>query len=62
MQRWSPHKHLEGLRRRKETRGKRGITLEKVSLGIERGKGYKGERSPLILIIQLSAFELVTST
>ena len=33
----------------KETRGKRGITLEEVSLGIERGKGYKRERSPLIL-------------
>jgi len=44
---------MEGLRRREETRGKRGITLEKVSLGIERGKGYKGERSPLFLIIQL---------
>ena len=48
-QRWSPHRHLEGLHRREETRGKRGITLEKVSLGIERGKGYKGERRFLIL-------------
>ena len=42
---------MEGLRRREETCGKRGITQEEVSLGIERGKGYKGERSPLILII-----------
>ena len=42
---------MEGLCRREETRGKIGITQEEVSLGIERGKGYKGERSPLILII-----------
>ena len=33
------------------THGKRGIMQEEVSLGIERGKSYKGERSPLILII-----------
>ena len=62
MQKWSPRRHMEGLRKREETRGKRGITQEDVSLRIERGKGYKGERSPLILIIQLCAFDLVTST
>ena len=42
---------MEELRRREETCGKRGITQEVVSLGIERGKGYKRERSPLIRII-----------
>jgi len=31
------------------THGKRGITQEEVSLGIVRGRGYKIERSPLIL-------------
>ena len=31
------------------TRGKRRITQEELSLGIVRGKGYKIERSPLIL-------------
>ena len=35
----------------KGTRGKRGITQEEVSLGIERGIDYKREKSPLILII-----------
>ena len=51
MQKWSPRRHMEELRRRKGTCGKRGITQEEVSLGIKRGKGYKRERSPLILII-----------
>ena len=41
-----------------QTHGKRGITQEEVSLGIVKGRGYKRERSPLILIIQLCAFEL----
>ena len=50
-QKWSPCRHMERLHRREDTRGKRGITQEEVSLGIERGKGYKRERSPLILII-----------
>ena len=56
MQKWSPHRHMEGLCRREKTRGKREITQEEVSLGIERGKGYKRERSLLNLIIQLCAF------
>ena len=30
------------------THGKKGITQEKVSLGIVRGKGYKIKRNPLI--------------
>lgn len=47
---------MERLRRREGTCGKRGTTQEEVSLGIERGEGYKGERRPLILIIQLCAF------
>ena len=42
-----------GATQEEETRGKRGITQEEVSLGIEKGKVYKRERSPLILIIQL---------
>ena len=62
MQKWSPRRHMERLRRREETHGKRGSTQEEVSLWIERGKGYKRERSPLILIILLCAFELVIST
>ena len=40
MQKGSPHNHMEGLRRREDTHGKRGITQEEVSLGIDRGKGY----------------------
>jgi len=47
---------MEGMRRREETHGKRGITQEEVSLGFERGKGYKGERSPLIWIILVMIF------
>jgi len=39
---------MEGLRRREGTHGKKGITQEKVSLGIVRGKGYKIERNPLV--------------
>ena len=31
------------------TRGKRRSTQEEVSLGIVKGRGYKIERSPLIL-------------
>jgi len=50
---------MEGLHKRGGTRGKRGITQEKVSTGIERGKSYKKERSPLILIIRLCAFVIV---
>ena len=56
MQKWGPHRHMEGLRKREGTHGKKGITQEKVSLGIVRGRGYKIDRSPLILIIQLCAF------
>ena len=45
------------------THGKRGITQEEVSLGIVRGKGYKIERSPLILDHSvMCVFELVVST
>ena len=53
---------MERLRRRVGTRVKRGITQEEASLGIERGKRYKGERSLLILAFDYVAFELVTST
>jgi len=47
---------MERLHGREGTCGKRGNTQEEVSLGIERGEGYKRERSPLIWIIQLCAF------
>jgi len=39
---------MEGLRRREGTHGKKGITQEKVSLEIVRGRGYKIERNSLI--------------
>ena len=48
MQKWGPRRHMEGLHRREGTHGKKGITQEKVSLGIVRGRGYKIERNPLI--------------
>ena len=45
------------------THGKRGTTQEKVRLGIVRGRGYKIERSPLILDHSVMCiFELVVST
>jgi len=48
MQKWGPHRHMEGLRRREATHDKKGITQEKVSLGIVRARGYKIERNPLM--------------
>ena len=38
-----------GMAQEGRTQGKRGIMQEEVSLGIVRGKGYKIERSSLIL-------------
>ena len=54
-----PTQTLGGTTQEGETCGKRGIMQEKVIIGIERGRSYKRERIPLILITRLCAFVIV---